>query len=66
MFIKKGHSNMLANQGRWNELAEPCKGCIHIKAMSLHMDGNHIYGCCKYPLKHSNEVCPKMIPKDEE
>ena len=49
---------MLVCQGHWNELADQCKRCSFIRAMSLHMDGNHYYACGKYPLKDSNEICP--------
>ena len=53
----------MINRGYWNELTEQCKGCSHMKAMSLHMDGHHYYSCNKYPLKDSNETCPRFIKK---
>ena len=55
---------MIVNQGKWEELPNQCKRCINIRAMSLRMDGNHIYACGKYPLKDKNEDCPKFEGKE--
>ena len=51
---------MLVNTGKWDELAEQCKGCENLRCMSVQMDGNHTYSCGKYPLKDRNEICPKF------
>lgn len=57
---------MLVNAGKWDELAEQCKRCENLRTLSLHMDGNNTYGCGKYPLLDSNEICPKFKEMTKE
>ena len=53
------------NKGKWDQIAEQCKGCINLRILSANMDGNNTYYCGKYPLKDSNETCPKFVPEAE-
>lgn len=32
------------------EIPEKCRGCYHMRAWSIHMDGDHEYGCRKLPV----------------
>ena len=45
--------------GQWDELSEQCKTCVFLRCMSVDMGGDNTYVCGKYPLKNSNEICPK-------
>ena len=55
----------MCNKGKWDQIAEQCKGCINLRVLSANMDGNNTYYCGKYPLKDSNETCPKFAPDAE-
>ena len=57
---------MLKNQGYWDELCEQCKGCINLHMLSVRMDGNCYWHCGKYPLKNSNEICPKYMQAEKD
>ena len=56
---------MIVNRGHWNELPEQCKKCENIQVLSLYMNGNHYYACNKYPLKDSDETCPRFIRRED-
>lgn len=51
---------MLANAGKWDELADQCKRCENLRCLSVNMDGNNTYCCGKYPLQDKNETCQKF------
>jgi hypothetical protein len=55
----------MCNKGKWDQIAEQCKGCTNLRCLSANMDGNNTYYCGKYPLKDSNEICPKLMPEAE-
>ena len=57
---------MLKNQGYWDELCEQCKGCVNLHVLSARMDGNCYWHCDKYPLKDSNEICPKYMQAEKD
>lgn len=56
----------MGNNGHWDELFEQCKRCVNLQIMSLHMDGNHVYACNKYPLRNGDYVCPRFERVDDE
>ena len=35
---------------KFDDLPYRCQFCNHLRAVSLMMDGNHEYGCDKYPI----------------
>ena len=57
---------MLKNQGYWDDLCEQCKECGNLHVLSARMDGNCYYHCGKYPLKDSDEICPKYMQAEKD
>ena len=55
----------MKNSGTWEQIAEQCKQCENLRILSAQMDGNNTYQCGKYPLKGSNEICPRLTPNGE-
>lgn len=54
-------------QGHWNELAELCKKCIHLRVLSPDVDPNkNYYSCGKYLLKDGTGGCPRYIPNEDK
>ena len=55
----------MKNSGTWEQIAEQCKQCENLRILSARMDGNNTYHCGKYPLKDSNEICPRLTTNGE-
>ena len=53
------------NNGRWKDLDVQCRHCVHLRVMSLYMDGTHVYCCGTYPLRNG-EKCPKFERINDE
>ena len=56
----------MSQRGTWNTLAAQCQRCENLRITSLQMDGNHVYGCGKYPLTNKDEPCPCFLEREDE
>ena len=55
---------------KFDDLPYRCQFCNHLRAVSLMMDGNHEYGCGKYPITNEKREgnCSKFdgdLPNEE-